>query len=137
MTFLVDRLVELRRHLDHLTAIGSRVPDPEALRRDMSLYNDTMFSLLMVSQLVVDIAGELSSRNGQRFDDYTSAVRNLRGTPGLDDGVIAVLERLPGFRNVVIHEYVALDLDMVVAGLRNLDPVRQFLKVVARSETAD
>ena len=31
--------------------------------------------------------------------------------------VVAELERIPGFRNVVIHEYVALDLDRVVDAL--------------------
>jgi hypothetical protein len=32
--------------------------------------------LLTASQLVVDIAGELSARRGDRFEDYTEAVRN-------------------------------------------------------------
>lgn len=35
------------------------------------LHNDALFSLLMVSQLVIDIAGELSARRGDRFEDYT------------------------------------------------------------------
>jgi uncharacterized protein YutE (UPF0331/DUF86 family) len=39
------------------------------------------------------------------------------------------LERLPGFRNVVIHEYVALDLDRVVEALDELSPVEAFLEV--------
>ena len=78
MTYLVERLVELRRYLHHLRRLRPRVPCREALEQDLSLRNDVLFSLLMVSQLVIDIAGEFSARRGDRFEDYTEAVRNLR-----------------------------------------------------------
>ena len=65
MTYLVERLAELRRHLDHLREVG-----------------------------------------------------------------VAELARLPGFRNVLIHEYVALDLDRVVDALGRLEPIEQFLETV-------
>jgi hypothetical protein len=62
MTYLVERLSELRRHLDHLRELVPQVGDRAALERNLSLHNDVLFSLLMVSQLVIDIAGELSAR---------------------------------------------------------------------------
>jgi uncharacterized protein YutE (UPF0331/DUF86 family) len=77
MTFIVERLAELRRHLDHLLELRHRVTGREVLEKDLSLHNDVLFSLLMVCQLVIDIAGELSARRGERFEDYTDAVRNL------------------------------------------------------------
>jgi len=77
MTYLVERLAELRRHLGHLREIRTRVSGRAALESDLSLQNDVLFSLLMVCQLVVDIAGELAARRGERFDDYTGAVRAL------------------------------------------------------------
>ena len=58
MTYFVERLVELRRHLDHLRDLRPRVTSAETLRRDLSLHNDVLFSLLMTCQLVIDIAGE-------------------------------------------------------------------------------
>jgi uncharacterized protein YutE (UPF0331/DUF86 family) len=130
MTFLVERLVELRRYLDHLRAIRPRVPDRYALERDLSLHNDVLFSLLMVAQLVIDLAGELSARRGERFEDYLGAVRNLARDPRFSPDIVAGLERLPGFRNVVIHEYVAVDLDRVVEALGHLEPVERFLEIV-------
>jgi uncharacterized protein YutE (UPF0331/DUF86 family) len=93
-----------------------------------------MFSLLMVAQLVIDIAGELSARRGDRFEDYTEAVRNLAKDARFSKDVVAALERVPGFRNVVIHGYVALDLDRVVAALDELEPIERFLEVVRRLE---
>ena len=50
MTWLVERIVELRRHLEHLKALEPRVTGPESLDRDLSLHNDVLFSLLTVSR---------------------------------------------------------------------------------------
>jgi uncharacterized protein YutE (UPF0331/DUF86 family) len=137
MTFLVERLTELRRHLDHLRAIRPRVPDPAALERDLSLHNDVLFSLLTVCQLVIDIAGELSARRGERFEDYTQAVHNLAGDSRFPPELVSELERLPGFRNVLIHEYVELDMEKVTAALDRLEPVERFLEIVGQMEAGN
>ena len=130
MTFLVERLAELRRHLDHLRRIRPRVEGPESLDQDLSLHNDVLFSLLTLCQLVIDVAGELSARRGERFEDYTEAVRNLARDSRFDSALVAKLERLPGFRNVVVHDYVALDLQRVVEALDDLDPIERFAEIV-------
>ena len=136
MTFLVERLVELNRHVEHLQTIAPRVQDRAALQRDLSLHNDVLFSLLMVAQLVIDIAGELSARRGERFEDYTEAIRNLAGDARFPADLVHSLERIPGFRNIVIHEYVALDLDRVIEALRTLEPVIRFVEIVRLIEQA-
>jgi uncharacterized protein YutE (UPF0331/DUF86 family) len=130
MTYLVERLAELRRYLDHLRTIRPRVTGRETLERDLSLTNDVLFSLLTVCQLVIDIAGELSARRGDRYEDYTEAVRNLARDEHFPAELVRKLERLPGFRNIVIHEYVTLDLDRVVEALDELEPIEQFLEIV-------
>ena len=137
MTYLVERLAELRRHLDHLGQLRPRVPAREALERDLSLHNDVLFSLLTVCQLVIGIAGELSARRGERFEDYTQAVRNLATDERFSADLVRELERLPGFRNVLIHEYVALDMDRVMEALERLDPIDQFVVIVARIESEE
>ena len=134
MTYLVERLAELRRYLDHAHKLGPRVPDSTALDRDLSMHNDVLFTLLSIAQLVIDIAGELSSRRGDRFEDYTQAIRNLARDERFPADMVAALERLLGFRNVIVHEYVDLDLERVVAALRELDSVAAFAKIVATIE---
>ena len=134
MTFLVERLAELRRYLDHLHDLQRRVPGRSALERDLSLHNDLLFSLLMAAQLVIDIAGELSARRGDRFEDYTEAIRNLGRDSRFSPELVSELERLPGFRNVLIHEYVALDLDRAVDALNRLQPIEHFFEIVRRLE---
>ncbi len=132
MTYLVERLAELRRHLDHLHAIRPRVTGREVLERDLSLHNDVLFSLLTVCQLVIDITGELAARRGEAFEDYTQAVRTLARDERFPAPLVRELERLPGFRNVIVHEYTALDMDRVVAALDELAPVEQFVEIVRR-----
>jgi uncharacterized protein YutE (UPF0331/DUF86 family) len=137
MTFLVERLTELRRHLDHLRTLRPRVTGREVLERDLSLHNDVLFSLLTVCQLVIDIAGELSARRGDRFEDYTEAVRSLARDERFPPQLVRQLEPLPGFRNVVLHEYVALDMGRVVEALDDLGPVEAFLEIVRGLEAED
>ncbi len=132
MSFLAERLAELRRHLDHLRELRPRVSRRQDLERDLSLHNDVLFSLLTVCQLVIDIAGELSARRGERFEDYTQAVRNLAKDARFPPELVRQLEPLPGFRNVLIHGYVALDLDRVLEALDQLQPVEGFLEIVRR-----
>ena len=91
MTFLVERLSELRKHLDHLEELRPRI-SATAMRRDLSLHNDVLFSLLTVCQLVIDIASELSARQGLAFDDYTQAVRNLGRLDLVDDATLVELD---------------------------------------------
>ena len=134
MTFLVERLAGLRRHLDHLRSIRPRVTGRAALERDQSLQNDVLFSLLMVAQLVIDIAGELCARRGERFEDDTEAVRKLARDERFPPELVSALEVIPGFRNILIHEYVALDLDRVVDALDRLDLIERFLAIVSRLE---
>ena len=132
MTFLVERLAELRRHLDHLRTLRHKVTSAEALAHDLSLHNDVLFSLLTVCQLVIDVAGDLAARRGDRFEDYTEAVRSLGRDARFAPELVRKLERLPGFRNVVIHEYVSLDLDRVVEALDDLAPIEQFLEAARK-----
>jgi uncharacterized protein YutE (UPF0331/DUF86 family) len=134
--FLSERLVELRRHLDHLRELRPRVRSREALERDLSLHNDVLFSLLTVCQLVIDIAGDLSARRGDRFEDYTHAIRNLSRDAAFSPELVRALEPLPGFRNVLLREYVTLDLDRAVEALDRLEPVAEFLEIVRRREAA-
>ena len=121
MTYLDERLAELRRNLNRLNEIRSKVSDRSALEKDLSLKNDVLFSLLTVCQLVIDIAGELSASRGERFGDYSEAIRSLSGDERFSEELVRKLERLPGFRNVMVDEYVTLDLDRVIEALDELE----------------
>lgn len=82
------------------------------------------------------IAGELWARRGDRFEDYTQAVRNLAGDARFPAELVRELERLPGFRNVLVHDYVGLDMDRVVEALDQLAPLERFHRIVVEIEAS-
>jgi uncharacterized protein YutE (UPF0331/DUF86 family) len=45
------------------------------------------------------------------------------------------LQRLPDFRNVIVHAYVALDLERVVEAMDRLEPVTGLAEAVRRLES--
>lgn len=136
-SFLAERLVELRRRLDHLAALRPRVGSADDLARDLSLHDDVLFSLLTVCQPVIDVASDLAARRGDRFEDHTGAVRRLAHDPRFPPELVRALERLPDFRDVLVHGYVTLDLTRAVAALDQLAPVERFLEIVRRGEQSE
>jgi uncharacterized protein YutE (UPF0331/DUF86 family) len=135
MTFLIERLVLLDRHLGHLRTLRPRVRDAKQLEGDLSLQNDVLHSLQAICQLVIDIAGELSTRRGLKFEDYTGAVRNLSAYPEFPPDVVTELARLPSFRNVLIRQYLEFDLSRAVEALGRLDIVERFMQIVRRIDS--
>lgn len=57
-------------------------------------------------------------------------MRRLARLEGFPPELGAELSRLPGFRNIVVHEYVGLDDEWVVEALDNLRQVEAFLEAV-------
>lgn len=128
----IERLADLRANLDHLTALlAARKVDEAALRSDRSLHNDVLFSLLMICQAVIDVAGDIAGRRGIRFNDYTEAVRALEQVDGFSPDLVRALERLPGFRNILVHEYTDLDYARVLEALEGLAATHEFMRVAA------
>src|ERR1700741_840094 len=117
MSPLIYLLAGRRRHFNHLHELRPRVTTPEALRNDLSLSNDVLHSLQIVCQVVIDIASELSARRGLPFQTYAEAVQNLGALPEFSAALVQDLEQLPGFRNVLIHEYVTLSYALVIEAL--------------------
>ena len=136
MTFLVERLAELRMHIKHLRDLAPRVTGRAALEGDLRLRHDVLCSLLGTAQLVIDSAGELAARRGDRFEEYREAIRSLGRDRRFPPELIATLELLPGFRNVVVHEYVTLNLERAVEALQRLDPIEQFIEIVSAIESS-
>lgn len=132
MTYLDDRLAELRTHLDHLDEVRQRISTPGELRRDRSLDNDLRHSLLLVCQRVIDIAGELSTRRRLRFEDYSEAIRNLAIYEEFPDALIRRLEPLPDLRNALVHGNGVVEPPHLVDALDHLDGVERFAETVER-----
>jgi uncharacterized protein YutE (UPF0331/DUF86 family) len=61
---------------------------------------------------------------------------NLAREPPFSPELVRDLERLPRFRNVLVHDYVVLDMGRVVEALDRLDSAEHFAELVRCVEAA-
>ena len=68
------------------------------------------------------------------YSDYREAVLSLGKLDGFETDLVNRLGLLPGFRNVLVHDYVSLDYERVVEALENMEPIEQFMRIVGKME---
>ncbi|HKI03414.1 MAG TPA: HepT-like ribonuclease domain-containing protein [Thermoanaerobaculia bacterium] len=135
MITVLDRMDALRQQLDHLRYLRPQVTDPEILRGNLSLSNNVLRSLQVICQAVIDIAGDLSARRRLRFEDYSTAIRNLSVFPEFPASLIQDLGTLPELRDIIVHKSSDLDYACIIEVLDHLGSVEQFMETVCRMET--
>jgi len=121
---LREALTNLRRHA------GST---PEMLRADMDLRWAIEHGLQLCAQNAIDIATHLAATAGLDASDYASALDRLTGMNVLPAAFGAHFRQIAGFRNVLVHDYIEVDLEVVCAVLaERLDDFEEFARLVER-----
>ncbi len=72
----------------------------------------------------------ISLENAQKPTDYYDAILRMG-----DIGILSVefahaLAPLAGFRNIMVHEYITLDWDVVYRNLSNIDQLETFGRLI-------
>ena len=126
----------VRRHLAALReALGNlrrhSGATPEMLRADMDLRWTVEHGLQLCAQNAIDIATHLAAAAGLDASDYASAIDRLSDTRVLPAAFGARFRRIAGFRNVLVHDYIEVDLDVVTRVLdENLDDFEEFARLI-------
>ncbi len=105
----------------HLARVADRLPDAAEELRPMSDAADAVvLHLWQATQIVIDVALAVcvQLRMGAP-GTYADAFRRLAEAGHLDEALAERLVRAAGFRNVVAHEYGALDLARVHQAARH------------------
>lgn len=91
-------------------------------------------TLQMMIELCADIAGHLISDQALRTPEtYADTFRVLGESGILTVEQTAVMEKMAKFRNVVVHQYEAVDAEIVVLILRkHLDDFQFFSEAIVR-----
>ena len=77
-------------------------------------------TLQMMIETCVDIAGHIISERGFRIPkSYADAFKVLHENYILNDKLFPNLENIAKFRNIVVHHYNQVDVDIVVGILKN------------------
>ena len=121
---LREALVNLRRHA------GST---PAMLRADMDLCWTVERGLQLCAQNAIDVAIHLVTAAGLDASDYTSALDRLTRMNVLPTAFGVRFRQIAGFRNVLVHDYIEVNLDVVAKVLdENLDDFEEFARLVER-----
>jgi uncharacterized protein YutE (UPF0331/DUF86 family) len=96
-------------------------------------------TLQMMIETCVDIAGHIISDNAFRIpSSYSDTFKVLHENGVLPTALLAKMEKMAKFRNVVVHHYDTIDADIVVGILkRDLDDFRGYQKAIISSLEKD
>ncbi len=117
-----EALANLRRHAGCT---------PAQLRADADRRWAVERGLQLCAQNVLDIATHIAAAAGMDSPDYTSAIDRLGELGVLPPEFAAALRPVAGFRNVLVHAYLKVDLEVVGRMLKaGLDQFEMFARHV-------
>lgn len=132
---IAAKLESLRRSLVRIT---EKCPStPAELARDLDAQDIIAINLTRAVQLCVDIAAHLiAAREVAPPNTMGQAFDILAELDIIDNALAHRLKKSVGFRNIAIHNYNAIDWQIVHAICsRHLDDFREFARSVADLET--
>ena len=105
---------------------------PDAIGTDVREERFVEHTLQLAIQAVVDVASHIVSDDQLGEPATNQALFDLlRGAGWIDDRQRAVLRNMVGFRNVLVHEYIKVDLAIVRDILDNhLGELEDFVRAV-------
>jgi uncharacterized protein YutE (UPF0331/DUF86 family) len=126
-------LSEYRTQLDEYSAIGI-----EEYRSDWKIQRIVERTLQMMIETCADVAGHVISDGCLRTPDtYADTFRVLGENGVLGPELTSVMEKMAKFRNIVVHQYEAVDAEIVILVLRrHLGDFQQFSEAVVRHLTS-
>jgi uncharacterized protein YutE (UPF0331/DUF86 family) len=133
----LDRAV-VRRHLlaldEALTRLRShRTLTLGELRADHDRLWAVERGLQLCAQNALDVATHVAAGSGRDVSDYASAIDRLRDLGVLPPDFAARFRGIAGFRNVLVHGYLGIDLAIVHRLLQQgLDDFATFSELVTR-----
>ena len=121
----------LRRLSDETDILDAESASPPGRRADPMWLRGVKYSFVVGIEVAVDVAQHLCAAQGWGPPDDNGHAMRLLGERGVLDGALAVrMSRAVGFRNVLVHEYAAVDDSVVVERLADLTDLRSFVRSV-------
>ena len=111
------KLASLNDYREQLSEYSSITVDQ--YRSDWKTQRIVERTLQMMIELCADIANHVISDNGLRTPEtYVDTFRVLAENSILTAEQFAVMEKMAKFRNIVVHQYEAVDAEIVILVLR-------------------
>ncbi|MBI2354473.1 MAG: DUF86 domain-containing protein [Deltaproteobacteria bacterium] len=132
---ILRKLASLSDYLKQVAEFSSITV--EEYRSDWKVQRIVERTLQMMIETCADVAGHVIADDGLRTPEtYADTFRVLGESGILTVEQTTVMEKMAKFRNIVVHQYEAVDAEIVVLVLRrHLDDFQQFSDAVARHLT--
>ncbi len=100
----------------------------ERLERDIMLRWAVEHGLHLAAEALFDTGNHILAGEFQEAaDEYRDIPVRLGTREIISPGTVRRLESLAGFRNLLVHEYAAVDVRRLAAGLERLDDLEAFV----------
>lgn len=127
-----ERHLKLLAELIPLLRRYSREVTREQIESNRETWLKVRGALEVAAQCCIDLAlAMLSKRKLGPPQSYREAFALLASAGVIDDELARSLERWAGFRNVLVHLYTTLDLDVVCRALGETAPLEAFGRIAA------
>jgi uncharacterized protein YutE (UPF0331/DUF86 family) len=119
------RLDELSERLTRLKPLANR--ERSEFDQDPYLRDIVERNLEVASQCVIDICHRLISlEKGRKPGDYYEAILLMGELNILPSEFARNLAPIAGFRNILVHQYISVNWDIVYRNLKQIDDLKKF-----------
>lgn len=127
---LVVKLKELEKYITELEKL--KTTSVEALSKDLNKIWSLEHGLQLSIQIVIDIGNHiLADMKESNIETYTDVIDLLGVKKVIPVDFAKRIRAMVGLRNILVHEYVEVDLKQLYSVLQNnLDDFKEFVKLI-------
>lgn len=126
---VIEKLKELNKYLKQLRKYEG--VSKNDLAEDIDKLWTVERGLQLSIQIILDIGSHILAEKGIMIDKYSDVFIELAKLDIIPEDFSNKIKGMAGFRNVLVHEYADVDVDVVTKVLNNsLDDFEQFAKYI-------
>jgi len=123
------RLQKIREYLRRLESL--RQVDKETFLKDINSQAIAERNLQLAIQCCLDIGSHIIAIQGlERPEEYKDIFPILARAKILPEEFAKKIEGLAGFRNILVHDYLEIDLNLVYENIQGLDDLEKFARYI-------
>lgn len=126
-----ERLKEIKENLILLDEI-KKVPQKDFMG-DIKLFKACERCLQISIQCLLDIAHYIIAQHKwDRASDNKEAIRSMAQHSVIPDDFAKKIMPMAGLRNLLVHEYIKIDPELIHKNLQNLEDFREFSRYILK-----